>query len=897
MIPFPHRSFGARLAIVASIVGMAGFLMAASFNSRLSPTGMCGSDGTVVIIDAELTTRRASQLRATRSVNLKAGTAYEVTLYSWDDHRGAADTQSNESWHIQLFSNGKPVYTSGYTPDIDEVDVKTWKGTTTFSAPPDKLVATHRSGTPSDEKGDSVWAVCAVFKDVGPPPPVNERPVITLEPPNPMTVTVGDTYDEPGFVATDKEDLNLTDKVVPTGIPSQPFKVGDTFTVRYNVEDSQNLAAVEKTRSVTIVAPPCTATSRPAITLEPPNPMTVTVGDTYDEPGYVATDTKDGNLTDKVVPTGLPGQPFEVGDRFTVTYNVEDSDGCRAIAKTRTVTAVQAPTCTPTSRPVITLEPGNPTATVGGSYSEPGYVATDTKDGNLTAKVTRTGLPSRPFKVGRYTIRYSVEDSDGCKAIQRTRTFTVVNKPVVACTSTSRPVITLEPGNPTATVGGSYDEPGYVATDTKDRNLTAKVKRTGLPSKPFEAGEYTIRYAVEDSDGCQAFAKTRNFTVNPEPPCAPVITLIGPELVTVNIDGEYRDWGATAVDGDQVISASIVSSGLPVLTSILGTHSVTYRVSSDCGVTEKTRTVIVHRVIPPDSWPVITLIGPNVIEVTQNSAYIDPGAIVIDDEDGNISSNITSDITPGGSVDTATLGTYIVTYRVEDSAHHSADPRTRIVRVVADPEPDPDEKPVITLIGPNVIEVTQDSIYIDPGATAMDEEDGDISADITPGGSVDTATLGTYIVTYRVKDSARHSADPRTRRVSVVAEIPDDEVLLEAKVFVTLTDNEDVEGPFSAGVELVYTVRFVNLGTADATVSATLELPRGVSHPDDGECAALVCTTERVVPAEGELDPPWTVSVVLGDDAAPAIVATVTVEGDGVVRSTDHEPTVLRSDD
>ena len=52
LIPHTHRSFGARLAIVASIVAMAGFLMAPSSSSRLSPTGMCGSDGTVVIIDA-----------------------------------------------------------------------------------------------------------------------------------------------------------------------------------------------------------------------------------------------------------------------------------------------------------------------------------------------------------------------------------------------------------------------------------------------------------------------------------------------------------------------------------------------------------------------------------------------------------------------------------------------------------------------------------------------------------------------------------------------------------------------------------------------------------------------------------------------------------------------------
>jgi Domain of unknown function (DUF5011) len=44
--------------------------------------------------------------------------------------------------------------------------------------------------------------------------------------------------------------------------------------------------------------------------------------------------------------------------------------------------------------------------------------------------------------------------------------------------------------------------------------------------------------------------------------------------------------------------------------------------------------------------------------------------------------------------------------------------------------------------------------WSDPGATATDDLDGDITAKITTAGAVDTATAGTYTVTYSVTDLA-----------------------------------------------------------------------------------------------------------------------------------------------
>ena len=77
--------------------------------------------------------------------------------------------------------------------------------------------------------------------------------------------------------------------------------------------------------------------------------------------------------------------------------------------------------------------------------------------------------------------------------------------------------------------------------------------------------------------------------------------------------------------------------------------------------------------------------------------------------------------------------------------------------------------PEITLIGASPMEVHQGSTFTDPGATATDGVDGDLSASIVVGGDlVDTATAGDYTITYDVSDAADNAADTVTRIVRVV---------------------------------------------------------------------------------------------------------------------------------
>ena len=77
--------------------------------------------------------------------------------------------------------------------------------------------------------------------------------------------------------------------------------------------------------------------------------------------------------------------------------------------------------------------------------------------------------------------------------------------------------------------------------------------------------------------------------------------------------------------------------------------------------------------------------------------------------------------------------------------------------------------PVINLIGDSTIELFIGDTYEDSGATAIDDTDGDItSLIIVDVSSVNTAVVGTYIVTYNVSDAAGNNATEVSRTINVL---------------------------------------------------------------------------------------------------------------------------------
>ena len=77
--------------------------------------------------------------------------------------------------------------------------------------------------------------------------------------------------------------------------------------------------------------------------------------------------------------------------------------------------------------------------------------------------------------------------------------------------------------------------------------------------------------------------------------------------------------------------------------------------------------------------------------------------------------------------------------------------------------------PVINLIGQTEITLNVDEPYVEAGATAQDDVDGDLTAAITIINNVDVSKSGVYINTYNVLDQALNPAVEVSRKITVKA--------------------------------------------------------------------------------------------------------------------------------
>ncbi|OHT47111.1 S8 family serine peptidase [Flavobacterium tructae] len=75
-------------------------------------------------------------------------------------------------------------------------------------------------------------------------------------------------------------------------------------------------------------------------------------------------------------------------------------------------------------------------------------------------------------------------------------------------------------------------------------------------------------------------------------------------------------------------------------------------------------------------------------------------------------------------------------------------------------------KPTITLLGNAVISIDKGCVYTDPGYTAVDNTNADITSSVIVSGTVDVNTPGQYVITYTVKDALQNQATV-TRTVNV----------------------------------------------------------------------------------------------------------------------------------
>ncbi len=316
------------------------------------------------------------------------------------------------------------------------------------------------------------------------------------------------------------------------------------------------------------------------------------------------------------------------------------------------------------------------------------------------------------------------------------------------------PVITIV-GTSTISieVHTSYSDLGATANDNLDGDLTTSINTVNSVDENT-VGDYTVTYDVTDPAGNQATQAVR--TVHVVDTTLPIITLLGSNPQEVQASTTYSDAGATSsdnYDGDLTANINVTTN---VDTSVVGTYWVKYNVTDANGnaAVEVTRTVNVVDTVAP----IISLSGANLQTIEFGNAYTELGATAYDDFDGDISNNI---VIGTSTLNVNVLGSYGVTYDVTDANTNAATQAVRTVNVVDS------VFPTITLIGNKSITMYRGVTYFEPGATASDNYDGDLTSNIVASGTVNRMVVGTYILTYAVSDSSGHSTST-TRKVSVI---------------------------------------------------------------------------------------------------------------------------------
>lgn len=153
----------------------------------------------------------------------------------------------------------------------------------------------------------------------------------------------------------------------------------------------------------------------------------------------------------------------------------------------------------------------------------------------------------------------------------------------------------------------------------------------------------------------------------------------------------------------------------------------------------------------------IKLIGDKNMVINYGDEYSEPGY-----KASKMGKNITSDVKIDSNVKTD-IGTYKVVYSYKLSFYNVKVKRTVKVMDISGPK--------IELKGGSDYEVTVNTDYEEPGYTANDNLDGDVTDKVKVSGEIDTNKLGNYTLTYTVTDKNGNESKA-TRNVKVEKKKP-----------------------------------------------------------------------------------------------------------------------------
>ena len=158
--------------------------------------------------------------------------------------------------------------------------------------------------------------------------------------------------------------------------------------------------------------------------------------------------------------------------------------------------------------------------------------------------------------------------------------------------------------------------------------------------------------------------------------------------------------------------------------------------------------------------PELRLNGDTEITMAVGTEFVDPGYTATDDYDGDV----TNKVVISGTVNNAKAGTYELTYTVSDTAGNTTSKkRTVIFEELGNLDISMGSvldgvTPQISLKGANPYCMVKGGTYLEPGATATDNVDGNITDKIVVTNKVTGNLMGAFRIVYKVEDSSGNQA-------------------------------------------------------------------------------------------------------------------------------------------
>jgi len=232
------------------------------------------------------------------------------------------------------------------------------------------------------------------------------------------------------------------------------------------------------------------------------------------------------------------------------------------------------------------------------------------------------------------------------------------------------------------------------------------------------------------------------------------IQLKGDPEVPLEFGDSYTDPGADVLYINKIFGDKLVD--VPVTVSVeaigteLGVYTVTYSASYMGHQATAQRQV---RVVDTQA-PVITLKYTNGSITLPGHEYVEEGFVAEDNYDGDITNKVQRQV----------VGDRVI-YTVEDSSGNI----TVVERTIHYEDEVP---PVLTLLGDSTITIQAGDMFTEPGYTATDNADGDITSKVTVSNDHSIYKAGTYTITYTVTDTFGNTTTAKRTLVVKAASNP-----------------------------------------------------------------------------------------------------------------------------